>query len=66
MSVFLILDETDHAGNYLRKITVNADAIIRIDSVEPNLCSFQIQPCQLAAFYVAGTLGDVLLSLQDR
>lgn len=66
MAVFLILEEADSEGSFLRKTAVNVDAIARIDSIKPTLCRFLLKNCVSEPVFVSGALDEVILLLLTR
>ena len=59
MAVFLLLDEVDSDGRFVRKSVVNADAIVRIDPIGQNYCRLLMHFFPQQNFYVIGTLEDL-------
>lgn len=63
MAVFLIMNETDANGSFLRETVVNADSIIRVDHVEPDLCCLRLQFFPLAPLYVSTSPEQIQITL---
>ncbi len=63
MAVFLILDETNVEGTFLRQTTVNAELIIRIDAVALDICSLRMQSFPSEPIYVKRSLKDMQIWL---
>lgn len=72
MTLFLMLDETNHEGCFLRKTLVNLNDVIRLVPNGPNHCSmllrsFTIGPYQatLSNLHLSSSLLFVAGSLQE-
>lgn len=63
MAVFLILDETDVDGRFLRKTAIDAESIFRIDAVGSSVCSLRMRSSPSESLYVKGTLEQMQIKL---
>ena len=63
MAAFLLLDETDSEGNFLRNAVVNADSIVRVHAIGLEHCLLQMHSFPSFSIYVAGSLNSVFESI---